>query len=89
MINIMIMPEEFRVKPLDTKPLKRFGGPADKLLARLWDIVECDGSAAYPHPICRASEVHTLSLDGVKSKIESGEMVGQLLIPNREAMAVG
>ena len=85
----MIMPKELRVKP-DSKPLKGFGGLADKLLAWLWDIMECYGSAADPHSICRASEMHTLSLDGIKpSKIESGKMVGQLLIPHREAVAVG
>ena len=82
------MPKEFRVKP-DSKPPKQFGGLADKLLSRLWDVMECYGSAANPHPISGAGEVHTLSLDSIKSKIESGEMVGQLLIPHREAVAVG
>ena len=87
MINVIVL-KEFGVKP-DTKPPKGFGGLADELLARLWDIMECYGSAAYPHPICRAGEVHTLSLDSVKSKVESGKVVGQLLIPQREAVAVG
>ena len=82
------MPKEFRVKP-DSKPPEWFGGLADKLLTRLWDIMECDGSAADPHPICGAGKVHALSLDSVKSKVESGKMVGQLLIPHREAMTVG
>ena len=84
----MIMPEEFRVK-LETKPLEGFGGLADKLLAWLWDIVECYGSAADPYTIIRAGEVHTLSLDSVKSKVKGGEMIGQLRVPHREAMAVG
>ena len=82
------MPKEFRVKP-DTKPPQGFGQLADKLFAWLWDIVECDESAANPHSICRASEVHALSLDCIKSKVESGKMVGQLLIPHREVVAVG
>ena len=82
------MPKEFGVKP-DTKPLQGFGWLADKSCAWLWYIVECNGSAANPHPICRVSEVHTLSLDSVKSKVESGKMVGQLLIPHREVVAVG
>ena len=84
----MIMPKEFRVEP-DPKPPKWFGGLADELLAWLWDIMECYGSAADPHPICGASKVHTLSLDSVKSKVEGGKMIGQLLIPHREAVAVG
>ena len=84
----MVVPKEFRVKP-DPKPPEWFGGLADELLARLWDIVECYGSAADSHPINRASKVHTLSLDKIKSKVESGEVVGQLLIPHREAVAVG
>ena len=69
----MIVPKEFGVKP-DSKPPKWFGGLADELLARLWDIMECYGSAANPHAICGASEVHALSLDSIKSKVESGEM---------------
>ena len=64
------MPEEFRVEP-DPQPPKWFGGLADELLAWLWDVMECYGSAAYPHPICGASEVHALSLDSIKSKVES------------------
>ena len=84
----MIMPKEFRVKP-DTKPPKWFGGLTDDLLARLWDVMECYGSAADPHPIRGAGEVHTLSLDSVKSKVEGGKVVGQLFIPHREAVAVG
>ena len=84
----MVMPEEFRVEP-DPKPPKWFGGLADKLLAWLWDVMECYGSAADPHPISGASEVHTLSLDYVKSEIESGKVICQLLIPHREAVAVG
>ena len=84
----MVVPKEFGVKP-DSKPPERFGGLADELLTRLWDIIECDGSAADPHPIGRASKVHTLSLDSIKSKVEGCEMVGQLLIPQREAVAVG
>ena len=40
-------------------------------------------------PISRMSKVHTLSLDSIKSKIEGGKMIGQLLIPHREAVAVG
>ena len=82
------MPEEFRVKP-DPKPPKWFGGLADKLLAWFWDVMECYGSAANPNSISGASEVHTLSLDRVKSKVEGGKMIGQLLIPHREAVAVG
>ena len=82
------MPKEFGVKP-DTKPLQGFGRLADKLFAWLWDIMECDGSAANPHSICGAGEMHTLSLDSVKSKVEGGKMLGQLLIPHREAVAVG
>ena len=74
----------------DAKPLPEwFGGLADELIAWLWDIMECYGSAADPHPISRASEVHTLSLDSVKSKVEGGKMIGQLLIPHREAVAIG
>ena len=83
----MIVPKKLGVKP-DPKPPEWFGGLADELLARLWDIVECYGSAADPHPISRASKVHALSLDSIKSKVESGKMVGQLLIPYREAVAV-
>ena len=79
-INV-IMPEVFGVKP-DSKPLEGFGGLADKLLTWFWDIIKCYGSAADPHPISRASEVHALSLDSVKSKIESGKVIGQLLIPH-------
>ena len=82
------MPKEFRVKP-DTEPPKGFRRLADKGLAWFGDIMESNGSAADPHPIGRASEVHTLSLDSVKSKVESGKVVGQLLIPHREAVAVG
>ena len=82
------MPKEFGVKP-DSKPLEGFGGLADELFAWLWDIMECYGSAADPHPVSRASKVHTLSLDGIKSKIEGCEMIGQLFIPHREAVTVG
>ena len=82
------MPKKFRVKP-DTKPPERFGGLADELLAWLWDVMECNGSAADPHPVSRAGEMHTLSLDKIKSKVEGGEVVGQLLIPHQEAMAIG
>ena len=74
------MPKEFRVKP-DTKPSKGFGRLADKSPAWFWDIMECNGSAADPHPISRASKVHTLSLDSIKSKVEGGKMVSQLLVP--------
>ena len=85
----MVVPKEFGVEP-DSKPLEGFGGLVDELLTWLWDIMECDGSAADPHSICRASKVHTLSLDSIKSlKVKSGKVVGQLLIPNREAVAVG
>ena len=84
----MVVPKEFGVEP-DSKPPKGFGGLADELLARLWDIMECYGSAANPHPIWGASEVHTLSLDSVKSKVEGGKVIGQLLVPHREAVAVG
>ena len=77
----MVVPKKFGVKP-DSKPTKRFGGLADELLAWLWDIMECYGSAANSHPISRASKMHTLSLDKIKSKIEGGEMIGQLLIPH-------
>ena len=84
----MVVPKEFGVKP-DPKPPEWFGGLADKLLAWLWDVMECYGSAADPHPIRRAGEVHTLSLDSIKSKVESGKVVGQLFIPHREAVAVG
>ena len=82
------MPKEFRVKP-DTEPSKRLRRLADKGLAWFWDIMESNGSAADPHPVCGASKVHTLSLDSIKSKIESGKMVGQLLIPHREVVAIG
>ena len=51
--------------------------------------MKCYGSAADPHPIWGAGEVHTLSLDSVKSKVEGGKVIGQLLIPHREAVAVG
>ena len=84
----MIVPEEFRVKP-DTKPSQGFGWLADKLFAWFWDIMECNGCAADSHPVSRASKVHTLSLDSVKSKVEGGKVIGQLLIPHREAVAVG
>ena len=84
----MIVPKELGVKP-DSKPPKWFGGLADELLARLWDIMECYGSAADRYPISGASEVHALSLDSIKSKVESGKVVGQLLIPHREVVAVG
>ena len=87
MINVIVL-KEFGVKP-DTKPPKGFGGLADELLARLWDIMECYGSAADSHPISGAGKVHTLSLDSVKSKVEGGKMVGQLFIPHREVVAVG
>ena len=85
----MVMPKELGVKP-DSKPPEWFGGLADELLAWLWDIMECYGSAADPHPIrSRVSEVHTPSLDSVKSKVEGGKVVGQLFIPHREAVTVG
>ena len=64
----MVVPKEFGVKP-DSKPPEWFGGLADELLARLWDIMECYGSAAYPHPISGASKVHTLSLEPQIRKI--------------------
>ena len=82
----MVVPKEFRVQP-DSKPPEGFGGLADKLRTQLWDIMECYGSAADPHPICGVCKVHALSLDSIKSEVESGEMVGQLLISHREAMA--
>ena len=84
----MIVPKEFGVKP-DSKPPEWFGGLADELLAWLWDIMECYGSAADPHPISRLGKMHALSLDSVKSKVESGKVVGQLLVPHREAVTVG
>ena len=84
----MIAPKEFGVKP-DTEPSKGFRQLANECFAWLRDIMECNGSAADPHSISRVGEMHTLSLDKIKSKVEGGEVVGQLLIPHREAMAIG